>query len=467
MIKNVLAIIFFFGTFFLEGQNWSSVPLEKIPLGYVEHVFFDSIHDKLIISSKCMNYAGGRYVRGIASWDGIKWDSLSSGINTYDSLNVRPDAAAFCSIEYNGKLLVGGDFYSIGKVRASGLALWDGTYWDSLSVRAFKFRKPAIVYGFLRANNKLYIHGDFDTIQGQPATSLATFDGTSFQPVNFPLPISSAAITCMVEYKGSIYLAGNITTSNSSWEDIFSFNGSGWSNVGGGIKGVYSSISSMVVYNDTLYAAGYISKASGNAGNIIMKWDGSNWHDAGWGGLPNFWGIYKMIVYHNKIYAFGDFDQAANMPASKVAVYDGSKWCSFADTVDYGMFSASVYHDTIYATGPFEKINSDTNKHYIAKLVTPNLYNQCVMAGISEIEGDYSFQLYPNPFQNTLRIKLPQLTNTESLSIVNSLGQTVFETRLNSQQSELNLSFLPDGIYFLNIRTENKTIVKKIVKQAQ
>ena len=357
-------------------------------------------------------------------------------------------------------------FESIGRVNATSLATWDGVHWDSLPVRAFKFMDyGASVYGFLPYNNKLYIYGQFDTIQGQKANGLATFDGVSFQPLVIPFINNDPVINSMVLYNNELYIGGNFytTVGGSFYDDIYKFNGASWTNVGGSIRGSMSSVGSMVVYKNELYVGGYFLKDDGNAGNIIMKWDGVAWHEVGWGNEHNNGAIWKLLVYQNKLYAFGTFDLAGNNAANKVAVFDGMKWCTFADTISQGIFSAEIYHDTIYIAGAFKKINSDTAQRCIAKITNPANFNHCENVGIIGQETFSEIRIYPNPTNSFLHISDTQNELSGSdLSITNNLGQTVLETPF---RESIDVSALLEGCYIITVTTkQNQQLRSKFVK---
>jgi hypothetical protein len=71
--------------------------------------------------------------------------------------------------------------------------------------------------------------------------------------------------------------------------------------------------------------------------------------------------------------------------------------------------------------------------------------------------------LFPNPFQNTLKVE--STTGLESIGMYNSLGAKIKDL---SVQKELSVTFdnaeLNTGIYFMKIRTEKGTVIKKVAK---
>lgn len=465
---RILFIIILLSYLKTGAQSLAPVSLDKFSDATV--VFNDSVHNKLIVSSKGTSVVGSTYIRGIASWDGIKWDSLSGGINTHNKTIMpnNPAGIVGVSIEYNGKLLVGGYFSSMGYINNTGLSLWDGTKWDSLPKRAFRFDKQVTVNGFLKKGGLLYIVGQFDTIAGQPANGLATWDGINFNPIPLPISIATASdfyISSIVEFQNEIYICGglfNIGTTGGA-RDVYKFNGTTWvSTTGTGFYGSFDGIGKLIVYNNELYGGGHMSTSTGNPGNNIIKWNGTGWQDVGFGNTPSFIGIEQMLVYHNQLWVIGWFTKVANMPASNIAIYDGNNWCSLADTFQNKALSAAIYRDTIYVAGGFTKINSDTNMAYVAKIKYPTLYSQCVNVGIKELNNTQLFEVYPNPTNSILNIvdENNQLQNA-TIQIQNYLGQDVFTSPFTNQ---IDLSSFSAGMYFLIIKgSNNKTV--KIIKQ--
>ncbi len=466
-------IILFLVCIYFTGvcQNFGSLPFMENSIYspyYLEKVLTDSIHDKLIVSSKHLRYADTKKVRGICSWNGSVWDSLAGGINTHAIMNnpLNPNGTVLGGIEYNGKFLVGGIFESIGGVNATSLATWDGIKWDSLPVRAFKFLDyGGFVYGFTKYNNKLYIYGNFDTIQGQKASGLATYDGVSFQPVNLPIRNQSTILDMKV-YNGELFICGVFSYSTSIGTCILKFDGSNWVNVGNGIIAANGGISSMAVYNNELYAGGYFLNSGTNVSNIIAKWNGTNWQDVSWGYEYQNGGIWKLQVYHNKLYAFGTFDLAGNIKASKIAAYDGNQWCTFADSLDENIYSVAIYHDTMFVAGAFKSISGDTTMKCIAKLKQPTNFNACGVVGIKTNSfEDELVKIFPNPFTSQITVNTSN-NELKKLIITNTLGQIAYQTEFYQSNITLDLPQLPSGAYStqLYINT-NFSYRSKLIKQ--
>lgn len=83
--------------------------------------------------------------------------------------------------------------------------------------------------------------------------------------------------------------------------------------------------------------------------------------------------------------------------------------------------------------------------------------------GVEEtINGTIS--IYPNPTTSLLNVVLPVEFMGSSFSIINTLGQTLFVSTLNSTQHEISLSEFSNGIYYFQLITDKGTITKKVVK---
>ncbi len=81
--------------------------------------------------------------------------------------------------------------------------------------------------------------------------------------------------------------------------------------------------------------------------------------------------------------------------------------------------------------------------------------------GISKTAGQNALTVYPNPAQDFINITTDQ--NFELLNIVNSLGQVVYSTNNSSQSLVLNTSNLKAGLYFIQLKTQNKTFSHRFV----
>jgi hypothetical protein len=73
-----------------------------------------------------------------------------------------------------------------------------------------------------------------------------------------------------------------------------------------------------------------------------------------------------------------------------------------------------------------------------------------------------SFRLFPNPASDELNIYW-EGNNSLSVNIYDCIGQQIQTNKLSPNNNKISLSTLPPGIYFFQLKEENKTGMKKVV----
>lgn len=87
----------------------------------------------------------------------------------------------------------------------------------------------------------------------------------------------------------------------------------------------------------------------------------------------------------------------------------------------------------------------------------------CTTLGIDDLENNASFTYFPNPVKNTLTLNAQN--TIENVTMYNMLGQEVLRATPNAVNSELNMSSLQDGAYFVKVTIANITKTIKVIKQ--
>jgi Secretion system C-terminal sorting domain/Calcineurin-like phosphoesterase len=82
-----------------------------------------------------------------------------------------------------------------------------------------------------------------------------------------------------------------------------------------------------------------------------------------------------------------------------------------------------------------------------------------VHTGIAEIAGSEMVKVFPNPAKDRLSVLFTDNPKNYMIKMEDALGKVLLQTNYNS----IDVSAVPDGIYFLGIETEKYTTVKKIV----
>ncbi|MBL4706013.1 MAG: T9SS type A sorting domain-containing protein [Flavobacteriales bacterium] len=84
--------------------------------------------------------------------------------------------------------------------------------------------------------------------------------------------------------------------------------------------------------------------------------------------------------------------------------------------------------------------------------------------GIIELNSK-TISIYPNPTRGIFTIDLLGAIENTSLTVYDMLGKVVVGKELIETTSQIDLSGNEKGIYFINIQTDNGTIVRKIIIQ--
>lgn len=72
-------------------------------------------------------------------------------------------------------------------------------------------------------------------------------------------------------------------------------------------------------------------------------------------------------------------------------------------------------------------------------------------------------QIYPNPVSDNLTIEISS-PEKKYLSIYNMLGEELLKSQISNSKSQINISALRSGIYFVEVRGEKSAVRKKIIK---
>ncbi|NUM50545.1 MAG: T9SS type A sorting domain-containing protein [Flavobacteriales bacterium] len=480
MKKLILTVIIAFTTSLAAAQNWAAVG--EVSNG-VYTLYTDTVDNVLYIGGS-FTYFNGDTVFGIVKYDGsnfyrmgcgLEWDC--SFIPGGGNIVVKPNSI----VRYNNEIYIAGNFTKSNNVTLNGLARWDGSDWQPCGTGLKNEYGGNSGGSSLKVlNNELYVCGiGLDSCAGVPANGIAKYNGVSWSAVhNIPRfkPNQSNYITDVEVYNGDIYVCGNFYDSigGDIWR-IARWNGSQWVGVDGGMKGGIGGVNKMVVYKGLLYAAGIFGSAGSNPhAKGIATWDGTKWENVG-GGIYYPWPmsmqIFDMKVYKDKLYIVGWFSQAGGIPTKQLAVWDGVNWCSFDTTntsFDNVILALDFYQDTLYIGGGFWSVDGDTNITYIAKYIGAGPDTCGNTTGINEnkvqTEG---LRVYPNPASNSITIEWSEELQVQSLAVFDYLGREVLKEQVsnNSGSTQLDVSALPQGMYFLHLQTEKDSQTAKFIKQ--
>jgi hypothetical protein len=300
-------------------------------------------------------YVGGSFetlldgapAHGLAQWDGVTWSAVEGRSTPGDTLSggIGGDwPFVFKLGTHQGKLVITGDFDSVGDLPANNLALWDpatqlwstpggGTDLYVLDIQSFQ--------------GELYIGGNFTEVDGQPLGSLARWDGSVWHPVGGGI---EGTVLGLHEHDGILAIAGSFHTAGGIQAQSVAFwDGANFSTSSGpsglGLDGYPDRIHP---YQDTFILSGNFHYAGPERVNGLARWNGSGWDDLG-GGVNGR--MHDSAVHGNDVIAVGEFTEAGGVPANRAALWDGAAWSALGDSLPGIPYAVAIHDNKIHVAG--------------------------------------------------------------------------------------------------------------------
>ncbi|MEN8225059.1 MAG: T9SS type A sorting domain-containing protein [Bacteroidota bacterium] len=93
--------------------------------------------------------------------------------------------------------------------------------------------------------------------------------------------------------------------------------------------------------------------------------------------------------------------------------------------------------------------------------------NACENASVNESSYNRSFFIYPNPSSTQITIEMPTTPHKNIfMAIYNMNGQQLLITQqIKEQQTVVDISLFPKGVYFVKVMDDKKVMVQKVVKR--
>jgi hypothetical protein len=139
--------------------------------------------------------------------------------------------------------------------------------------------------------------------------------------------------------------------------------------------------------------------------------------------------------------------------------YENNKYFPFLNHLNGNPSTTSNFTYTITELQGGAKsliINSEYNSQAI--------YSSVPLSNANFEKFDFSF--YPNPTEDYLTIKLINEYSTDALvEFYNEVGIICKSDKITSSDTKIETKDLASGVYFVKIKTDNETLVKKLIKK--
>jgi hypothetical protein len=314
--------------------------------------------------------AGAHSANYIARWDGVDWSPLGSGLSGPIFFSTMVSALCVFDDGTGKALYAGGSFSGAGGLPVTGIAKWDGTSWSSLGSGLASSTFYAYVNGMAVYDDgtgaALYVGGSFDSAGGQPASHIAKWNGSTWAPVGGGLIGWPTIEPMCVHDDGSgpaLYVGGvGATVGGTPLHGLARWNGSSWSDVGGGLAG--GDVYGLAVYDDgsgpSLFAAGAFTSAGGTPANCVAKWNGAQWSAIGGGMSAQVFPKVRALAVIDDgsapiLCAAGHFVTAGGVTVNSVAKWNGVQWSPMNGGLTGGddfVFGETVRALCVFGGGP-------------------------------------------------------------------------------------------------------------------
>ncbi len=317
-------------------------------------------NSKLFIAGQFYT-AGGVSARGIVSWNGSSFDTLSSDFNSAVDI--------YELLTYNDELIVYGNFWNHTDDSISGIASYDTTgTWSGLDEGVHTY----VVSSLCNYEDKLFVGGSFDDVDSVVTLNdyCVFWDGSNWTSGTG----LNGAIRALTVFGSNVVAGGDFTIANSSEVNyVAQWNGTAWSGLSTGLS---DTVYALTVHDDTLYAGGDfgVSEWSGTAwsdkgslGNTIYTlasyytdliaggadelvwWDETNsqWDDVG-SGLNAGGVVYALDTLDGNLYAGGKFTS----PSTNIAYWDNS-WHAMSTGTNDTVFALAEFDGDMIVAGAF------------------------------------------------------------------------------------------------------------------
>ncbi|HYD01390.1 MAG TPA: immunoglobulin domain-containing protein [Phycisphaerales bacterium] len=321
-------------------------------------------------------------------------------IAAFDGERFLPLGDNFFTVEpaiyvHNGDLYGGGAWYDAGNQLHRGVVRFNAAAFQWEQIGADFDDLPATLSTF---QGQLMVGGFFGSIGGLPANRVARWDGSSWQPMGSGLggvgdqfsPVD--IVSSIKEHQGVLYAAGyfHLNGDNQVVGSFARWDGSSWLPVGTGGVPPGNNVYSMDTDGQKLYLGGDFTDIGGVAASFIASWDGASYAPVGggtntwvydvraaapgqivvsglftrvggsltthriakWDAAAGAWSAYGMgfnndvlttVEYKGRFFAFGRFWYSGHQPMSFAAEWTGTEWQPLLDRGVLGQGAAQVY----------------------------------------------------------------------------------------------------------------------------
>lgn len=232
-----------------------------------------------------------------------------------------------------------------------------------------------------------------------------------------------------------------------------------WANAGNaGFSAGEANYSSLAINPvDNLPAVAYEDYGNSRKATV-MKFDGTSWLNVGNAGFSIVPVAYTSLAFNQSGEPFLAYMDSVNGKAT-VMKFDGSNWVNVGNADFSSELGGGVCLSLSPSGQPYVAYidYGDSNK------VTVMKYDS-IYTGINE-QQEAMLSVYPNPARDKITVEISKASIGNSLAIVNVEGQQLLTQQITENKTQIDISCLPSGVYFVQLINDNMIGIEKIIKQ--
>lgn len=425
------------------------------------YVFSTSIQSdsKIIIGGWFTTYNGSaRNTIARINTDGSLDSGFNPGKGTDDVINST-------SIQLDGKIIIGGVFTSYNGISRNNIARLNTNGSLDASFDSGSGTNSDISSVKIQTDSKLLIGGYFTTYNGIARNSIARLNtnGSLDADFNSSIGANGAINSIAIQSDGKIVIGGSFTTYNGITRNkIARLNADGSLDASfNPTTGANSYVESVSIQSDgKIILGGSFTTYNGVTRNRITRLNADGGLDTSFNpGIGANDDVYAISIQPDgKIIIGGVFTSYNGISRNNLARLnaDGSLDTAFNPGTgpDSTVFTTSIQSDGKIVIGGAFTSYDGTVRSRVARI------NGGASLATTDFEKN-DLKIYPNPIKDKFSITGNETIN--EIAIFDLLGKSVFTKK--GRQQNIDISFLPKGIYILKVSSDKGVTIQKIIKE--
>ncbi|HEY9508601.1 MAG TPA: hypothetical protein VIV82_01940, partial [Verrucomicrobiae bacterium] len=296
----------------------------------------------LIVAGNFINPTNSA-IRNIALWNGTAWQPMGFGL-----------PGEVYNLAGNNHLLFA--FYRSNGTNLPALfriARWDGGTWSDLDTNDIDGNPWGPL--FIGPDDEVYLSGLYRRIGGRGFVGLACWKNgewrSLFEGSYEGISGAGQSIFTFHEHAGSVYAGGNFLGANDQLvQNLARWDGLKWNPVGGGIGGLSSSVFAVTSADSDIVVGGTFTNAGGVPVSNIARWDNINWTALGNGFNDR---VNSLVNGNGTLFAGGRFTASGTNSVYHIASWDGAIWQPLGTGCNDGVTKLDFWNNELYVVGAF------------------------------------------------------------------------------------------------------------------